>query len=608
MANAAARLRILVIDDDDRAVETAKGALSPYSVDVEAIRDGNAALERARAAPPNAIVLAVELAPQKQGYNLCRRLKKSAELKQTPVLLVSIGDPYLEDHKKLSTRADAYLLKPFTARHFVETLQGLVGPLPGAAVVEAEEIVELDEASEVAPRDVTAVVEMIEDVSDEDILDVEAEEPEPEPAAPPMAPPPPFSPPPPVAAAPAKPPSPVSPKARTPSPFETSDDDNFDAMLDSLEFKEEVSAKVDRLAAGPAAPRSQGDAHLGRPFGPATAATTPTPSPPAPTAPRPVAPAPAPSPSAPPRLSLVPEPEVEHDREILDLKERLSRAEHLARERAERLALLEQEIANARERLEATEAQTAAKAREIAEEMAARDLEISQRRTQLEQLAGDHASGVERLQREHGEALARLRAELSAEKERALEAARLERHSVEAAFQQRLREAEALHDRSLAEARREAQRHRDDAEAKAKEVEALRSQLLQLEREHREAEVSIHERIAAAADEARRPLEELMGARAEQHARELQELRRLAEAADGRAAAAEARAAQASVAIEARAELEARVRDLEGQLAAAGEKLGRVLTRMKAEERRRESLKRTAEILLQLLEDQKGEG
>src|SRR5207245_11594407 len=90
------------------------------------------------------------------------------------------------------------------------------------------------------------------------------------------------------------------------------------------------------------------------------------------------------------------EPDAGPDREILDLKERLSLAEHAARHRGERLAAVEAELAKLRERAGSLESGATTWARELAEELAARDQEIAERRQQIEQLAAEHGGGIER--------------------------------------------------------------------------------------------------------------------------------------------------------------------------------------------------------------------
>ena len=78
--------------------------------------DGKGASELCRKEDPDLIVLAVELARGQSGYLVCGKLKKDDELKKTPVIIIGKDPKGFEDHKKLKTRAEEYLKKPFEPR------------------------------------------------------------------------------------------------------------------------------------------------------------------------------------------------------------------------------------------------------------------------------------------------------------------------------------------------------------------------------------------------------------------------------------------------------------------------------------------------------------
>jgi DNA-binding response OmpR family regulator len=65
---------------------------------------------------PDVVVVCVEL-PGASGYALCNRLKKHAALSHVPIILTSQEQTpeAFAQHRKLATRADGYLIKPFAA-------------------------------------------------------------------------------------------------------------------------------------------------------------------------------------------------------------------------------------------------------------------------------------------------------------------------------------------------------------------------------------------------------------------------------------------------------------------------------------------------------------
>jgi CheY-like chemotaxis protein len=129
--------KILLIDGDPLARSLA-AALAPAGFSVDVATAGQEGIDAAHAARPDAIVLAVEL-PGTSGYVVCNRVKKDEALREIPLLLTSSAATAetFEQHKKLRTRADDYLLKPFAPEVLAERLRALVGAPPVAEAVHA---------------------------------------------------------------------------------------------------------------------------------------------------------------------------------------------------------------------------------------------------------------------------------------------------------------------------------------------------------------------------------------------------------------------------------------------------------------------------------------
>ncbi|HZR11158.1 MAG TPA: hypothetical protein VFA79_21390, partial [Myxococcales bacterium] len=74
------------------------------------------------------IVVCVEAQPT-NGYMLCTRLKKDDQLKAIPIILTSANatPDSFEKHKKLKTRAEEYLIKPFAPQIMLEKASQLLG-------------------------------------------------------------------------------------------------------------------------------------------------------------------------------------------------------------------------------------------------------------------------------------------------------------------------------------------------------------------------------------------------------------------------------------------------------------------------------------------------
>src|SRR5215470_10651073 len=123
---------VYLIDQDASLTATLSPALGRYGLRVEAASDATAVMAK-KDDLPSVIVLCID--PKKTGWAVCNRLRKSATLKSTPLIITSAEatEKDFEDHKKLKTRAEEYLHKPFAVESLVEKIGGLIGlPEPGA--------------------------------------------------------------------------------------------------------------------------------------------------------------------------------------------------------------------------------------------------------------------------------------------------------------------------------------------------------------------------------------------------------------------------------------------------------------------------------------------
>ncbi len=106
--------RVLLADDNADMREYVTRLLSERFA-VEAVRDGIAALERARAAPPD-LILSDIMMPGLDGYQLLQALRAGERTRNIPVIFLSARAGEEARLEGLSAGADDYLVKPFSAR------------------------------------------------------------------------------------------------------------------------------------------------------------------------------------------------------------------------------------------------------------------------------------------------------------------------------------------------------------------------------------------------------------------------------------------------------------------------------------------------------------
>src|SRR3954462_7798277 len=142
-----AERNLLCIEPDGATVAEIRSALEPYGFGIENIPNGDDAIEWGRSHPTSLIILSVE--PRKVGYAICNKLKRSPSLREVPLILISAEETLatFEQHKKLKSRADEYLLKPLEESVFVAKVAGLVG-LAGADAGD-DDVRELDADSDI---------------------------------------------------------------------------------------------------------------------------------------------------------------------------------------------------------------------------------------------------------------------------------------------------------------------------------------------------------------------------------------------------------------------------------------------------------------------------
>jgi DNA-binding response OmpR family regulator len=133
--------RILFIDSDESFTRGLQEAASAHGFTALAAANSDAGLMLARKENPDLIVVCVESQPT-NGYMLCTRLKKDDQLKSIPVILTSSNatPESFEKHKKLKTRAEEYLIKPFEPSLMLQKASDLLGmSAPDSAAGGAEE-------------------------------------------------------------------------------------------------------------------------------------------------------------------------------------------------------------------------------------------------------------------------------------------------------------------------------------------------------------------------------------------------------------------------------------------------------------------------------------
>jgi two-component system alkaline phosphatase synthesis response regulator PhoP len=116
--------KVLIADDEPDILEILKYNLSNEGYDVIAAKDGDEALEKARRAQPDLIILDVMM-PKKTGVEVCQILRSQAAFKDTLIIFLTAVNDEGTQIKGLETGADDYISKPISPKVFLSRVNAL---------------------------------------------------------------------------------------------------------------------------------------------------------------------------------------------------------------------------------------------------------------------------------------------------------------------------------------------------------------------------------------------------------------------------------------------------------------------------------------------------
>jgi DNA-binding response OmpR family regulator len=117
-----ARVRILLIEDDDRLAERTAEYLQTHKAEVEIVTNGERGLERAGSGEHDIVLLDLML-PGIDGLELCRKLRQTSKV---PVIILSARGEEVDRIVGLEVGADDYMPKPFSPRELLARIRAVL--------------------------------------------------------------------------------------------------------------------------------------------------------------------------------------------------------------------------------------------------------------------------------------------------------------------------------------------------------------------------------------------------------------------------------------------------------------------------------------------------
>jgi len=114
--------KVLIVDDSPSQVQLIKSLLEPEGYWPVGLNDPKRIEELISSERPSLILLDVVM-PGRNGFQVCRELKSSAEFSTIPVILVTSKDTASDRYWGEQQGADGYVTKPFTREELLRAVR-----------------------------------------------------------------------------------------------------------------------------------------------------------------------------------------------------------------------------------------------------------------------------------------------------------------------------------------------------------------------------------------------------------------------------------------------------------------------------------------------------
>jgi two-component system phosphate regulon response regulator PhoB len=119
-----AKVSVLVIEDDRSLADVLSYNLQQEGYEVETAFDGQDGINRARARPPDLVVLDLML-PVVDGLDVCRRLRADSATRNARIIMLTAKAEESDQLVGFSLGADDYVTKPFSVKVLMERIKAL---------------------------------------------------------------------------------------------------------------------------------------------------------------------------------------------------------------------------------------------------------------------------------------------------------------------------------------------------------------------------------------------------------------------------------------------------------------------------------------------------
>ena len=136
-----AKTRIVVVEDDADILHLLSYNLQSAGFSVRTAEDGYGALSLIRQDHPQLVILDLML-PGLDGFEVCKELKRGAETRHIPVIMLTARGEEIDRIVGLELGADDYVVKPFSPRELILRVRAVLrrsgAPAPAETIWQEE--------------------------------------------------------------------------------------------------------------------------------------------------------------------------------------------------------------------------------------------------------------------------------------------------------------------------------------------------------------------------------------------------------------------------------------------------------------------------------------
>jgi two-component system phosphate regulon response regulator PhoB len=118
--------KILIVDDEEKVRKLVEVTLSGSDLEVLHASSGDEALETAREAKPDVILLDIMMPGGLDGFDVCRLLREDPDTEGIYIIMLTAKGQKSDKEKGLALGADDYFIKPFSPMELMDKIDKIL--------------------------------------------------------------------------------------------------------------------------------------------------------------------------------------------------------------------------------------------------------------------------------------------------------------------------------------------------------------------------------------------------------------------------------------------------------------------------------------------------